>query len=104
MADTTLVDPLGRTIVLQERTWHGHIVKGHPEIKDDRRLVEWAVESPDEIRHSGSGPDCRIYYGPGPRPTVIMMVVADVALGIVKTAHLARKATGGAVEWSKPTP
>ena len=29
------------------------------------------------------------------------MVVADVVRGIVKTAHLAKKVNGGAVEWSK---
>ena len=40
------------------------------------------------VRHQGRG-------------IVIMMVVGDVALGIVKTAHLARKVTGGTVEWSK---
>ncbi len=101
MADAKLTDPLGREIVLHDHTWHGHIVKYHPEVKDHRLLVEQAIHSPDEIRHSNSDADCRLYYGPGPRADVIMMVVADVSLGIVKTAHLARKVTGGALEWSK---
>ncbi len=101
MADAKLKDPLGRGIVLHDHTWHGHIVKCHREVKDQRSLVEQAIRSPDQIRHSNSDPDCRLYYAPGPRAAVIMMVVADVSLGIVKTPHLARKATGGASEWSK---
>jgi hypothetical protein len=30
-----------------------------------------------------------------------MMVVVDVVLGLVKTAHFARRVSGGALEWSK---
>ena len=101
MADVILNDPLKREIALHDRTWHGHIVKFHPEVRHDRLLVEQAIRSPDQIRFSNSDPNCRLYYGPGPRADVIMMVVGDVALGIVKTAHLARKVTGGTVEWSK---
>ncbi len=104
MADSKLTDPLGREITLHDRTWAAHIVKGHPEIAPHRKLVEQAVTAPEEIRQSKSDPNCRLYYGHGPRPTVKIVVVADVAQGIVKTAHLARKITGGAVEWSLPTP
>ena len=99
MADTSLRDPLGRMVVLHERTWYGHIVRGHPEVATHRALVEAAVRQPDAIRHSRSDPECRLYFGPGPRPGVRMMVVADVAQGIVKTAHLVKKIFGGAVEW-----
>jgi hypothetical protein len=101
MADTCLVDPLGRELVLHDRTWLRHIVKGHPEIAGDRSFVEEAVLDPDEIRMSLSDTDCRIYYGRGPRVGVKMMVVADVVVGIVKTAHLARRIAGGDVEWSR---
>ena len=101
MADTTLKDPLGRDIVLHDRTWHGHIVKGHPDLGGHHDLVERTVQSPDEIRHSRADENCRIYFGPGPRPGVIIMVVADVVARVVKTAHLAKKVTGGAMEWSK---
>jgi hypothetical protein len=104
MADTELTDPLERKITLHDRTWFGHIVKGHPDIAPFRALVEQAIAHPSEIRHSRSDPDCRLYYAPGPRPAVIMMVVADVAKRAVKTAHLARRMTGGFVEWSLPTP
>jgi len=103
MADVELVDPLGRSLVLHERTWSGHIVKGHPEVALHRDLVESAITDPFEIRFSRADPDCRVYFGPGPRPTVKMMVVADVAVGIVKTAHVARTVSGGDVEWSRPT-
>jgi hypothetical protein len=101
MADTTLTDPLGRDIVLHDRTWYNHIVRGHPEMTNQRGRVEATVGSPDEIRQSTSDSDCRLYYGPGPRPAVKMMVVVDIALRVVKTAHLAKKVTGGAVEWSR---
>ena len=101
MADATLTDPLGRDVVLHDRTWYAHIVKGHPDLGGHRDLVELAVRSPDEIRQSRADENCRIYFGPGPRPEVRMMVVADVVAGVVKTAHLAKKITGGALEWSK---
>ena len=101
MADSVLQDPLGRQLVLSDRTWFGHIVKGHPEIAAHRGLVEQAIDRPDEVRISRSDPDCRLYYGPGPRASVKMMVVADVVSGIVKTAHLAARITGGAMEWSR---
>lgn len=101
MPDAQVQDPLGRVIVLHDRTWFGHILKAHPDMSLDRPLVEQAVRSPDEIRHSRSDADCRIYLGPGPRTGVKMMVVADVALGVVKTAHLAKKPSGGAQEWSR---
>lgn len=101
MADTTLTDPLGRHIVLHDRTWYGHIVKGHPDVGGHYDLVKQTVQSPDEIRQSRAGTDCRICFGPGPRSGVMIMVVADVAARVVKTAHLAKKVTGGALEWSK---
>ncbi len=103
MADSTLTDPLGREITLHERTWTAHIISGHPEVSGHRLLVEPAVTSPTEIRRSKSDPDCRLYFGPGPRPAVIIMLVADVARGVVKTAHFARRITGGPTEWSSPT-
>jgi hypothetical protein len=43
--------------------------------------------------------DCRLYYGAGPREGVRIIVVVDVRLGIVKTAHLARRLSGGEIEW-----
>ena len=101
IAAATLIDPRERSCLLHDHTWHGHIVKCQPEVKDHRLLVEQAIRSPDQIRLSNSDPDCRLYYGPGPRDGVIIMVVAEVVLGIVKTAHLAKKVTGGALEWSK---
>ncbi len=100
MADTHLTDPLGRRLVLYDRTWYGHIVKGHPEVRRHRYLVEAAVRAPVEIRNSQSDVDCRLYFGPGPRADVRIMVVADIVRGLVKTAHLAKRITGGAVEWS----
>ncbi len=101
MPDAELTDPLGRRIRLHERTWYGHILKAHPEMGPARSLVEEAVRSPDEIRHSTSDPDGRLYYGSGPRSEVRIMVVVDVALRLVKTAHFARRVSGGALEWSK---
>ena len=101
MADAALVDPLGRLLLLRDRTWHGHIAKTHPELGDYRTLVENAVQSPEEIRISRSDPDCRIYFGPGPRATVRIMVVGDVVRGVIKTAHWCARLSGGKTEWSK---
>jgi hypothetical protein len=33
----------------------------------------------------------------------MMVAVADLSLGIIKTAHLARKPSEGLLEWSKLT-
>lgn len=101
MADSELTDPLERSLVLYDRTWFGHIVPGHPEVREHRGLVEKAVVSPEQVRYSSSDINCRLYFAPGPRSGVKMMVVGDVSSGVVKTAHLAKKITGGAVEWSK---
>jgi len=54
MADSRLNDPLNREIVLYERTWIAHILKGHPEVAPYRELVEQAVTAPTEIRHSST--------------------------------------------------
>jgi len=35
MGDVVLTDPLGRTIILHDRTWHGHILKAHPEMNSN---------------------------------------------------------------------
>jgi len=104
MADSVLVDPLGRQIVLHDRTWYGHVLKVHPDVGVCRKLAEDAVSRPSQIQHSTSGSDCRIYYGVGPGQGLMIAVVADVVAGVVKTVHLARKVSGGGAEWSSPIP
>jgi hypothetical protein len=99
MSDRELRDPLGRRITLRDRTWFGHVVKGHPEIAGERSRVETTIENPQEIRRSRLDPTCRLYFGAGPREGVRIMVVVDIRMGIVKTAHLARRLSGGEVEW-----
>lgn len=99
MSDTLIQDPLGREIVLSDRTWFGHILKGHPEMAQHRSLAERAISNPDEIRVSLSDSRCRLYFGPGPWAAVRIIVVADVVAGRVKTAHLAKKISGGPREW-----
>jgi hypothetical protein len=98
LADTTLVDPLGRTIVLHDHTWHGHVVKGHPEVRTERRRAEDAVWNPAEICFSTSDPDCRIYYGVASSAGLIIAVVADVVAGFVKTVYRTNR-TKGVREW-----
>lgn len=98
MPDVTLTDPLGRAITLHAHTWYGHIIKGHPEVAGHRALVEGAVTAPHEIRYSTSDPDCRVYYGSGPSPGLLVAVVADVVAGFVKTAYLANRMKG-VPEW-----
>ena len=65
--DSRLTDPLGRTITLHDRTWYGHILKGHPEMRAYRRQVERTITDPTEIRLSLTDPACRLYFGRGPR-------------------------------------
>jgi hypothetical protein len=104
MAETPLSDPLGRMITLHDHTWYGHILPGHHEMNQHRPLIEAAVTNPLEIRISDADPaNCRLYFGSGPRAGIMVVVVADVVQGFVKTAHLIKRAKG-TVEWSRPMP
>jgi hypothetical protein len=103
MADRTLRDPLGRSIVLHNHTWFGHIIRRHSELKNHRSLVEQAIQNPLEIRISAADKDVRVYFGPGPRAGIITAVFASLSGAFVKTAHFVKSAKGE-VEWSKPTP
>jgi len=102
MADAILQDPLGRRVVLHNHTWRGHILRRHPEMQPHRAFVELAIIDPIEIRFSDADADCRLYFGVGPRPGIMVAVVADLSRGLIKTAHVVKLAKG-AVEWSKPT-
>ncbi len=105
MPDETLTDPLGRAIILSDHRWFGHIVAadGHPEMLSHRELVKQAITAPMEIQFSATNANCRVYYGVGPRATVLVTVVADVSAGFVKTAFFVRKMRAGVVEW-QPSP
>lgn len=99
MADLTQIDPLGRRITLFDDAWFGHIIKGHPDVKAYRQVVELTLSRPEQICFSTSDPDCRIYYGPG-RGKLMIAVVVDVVRGFVKTAYFTRKPKG-TIEWSR---
>ena len=103
MTDTNMIDPLGRRIILYDRTWYGHILRGHPDVADYRHGIRHAVENPDEIRYSTSDTDCRVYYGADLGGGLRVAVVADVLAGVVKTVYLTRKSSPGGVEWSSLT-
>ena len=100
MADSKLQDPLGRVITLHDHTWYGHIIKGHPEMRPHRQIVEDSIRSPQEIRVSAADADCRLYYGAGSRPGILIVTVVDIVRTLVRTAYLAKKMKG-AVEWSR---
>jgi hypothetical protein len=104
VSDSYLLDPFGRTIVLHDRTWFGHIVPKHPDVANDRNQVEEAIVRPIRIIHDPTVTSRRHYYGQGPRLGVMMIVVADVVGGFVTTAHVIKRYRGGAEEWSSPTP
>ena len=104
MSFTEFTDPLGRRIVFQDQRWEGHISASHPDVAMYRHLAERAVRSPLIITITASDSHCRRYYGRGPRPNVMIQVIADVTQGFVKTAYLCRKIDGGIVEWSPPKP
>jgi hypothetical protein len=103
MADIVVTDPLGRKITLHDHTWYGHIISGHPEMRRHRSLLRQAIEKPIAIHISDADSDCRLYFGEGPRATIMVVVVAKLKGGFVKTAHFV-KAVKGALEWSRPTP
>jgi len=45
MADSSLFDPLGRKVVLSDRTQDRHILVAHPDMEGGREFVEQAVRS-----------------------------------------------------------
>ena len=104
MNDCRFIDPLGREFELSDHTWYEHIPSGHPEVSKHKDLVEAALTEPIKIIHSQSHDDRRIYYGRGPRPKVMMAVVADLSNGKVVTAYLVKKFVKGVEEWSSLTP
>ena len=97
MPDVALIDPLGREIILHDHTWFGHILKGHPDMRPFRSLVENAIRQPLRICYSMSSVDCRVYFG-ATATSLLIAVVADVDKGFVKTAYRARQMKGQ-VEW-----
>ena len=103
MESAPQTDPLGRRISLPDHSWD-HILQGHPEVSGHRDLVEAALSNPREIWFSLSHADRRVYSGRGPRPRVMMVVIADVVRGLVVTAYLSNRPGKGVVEWSSPTP
>jgi hypothetical protein len=102
MRDSILVDPLGRSLVLSGHTWERHILVAHPDMDGGREFVEQAVSSPRSIWTSISDADVRVYYGDGPSPYLLVAVKANIVIGIVLTAHLAKKETGARKEWPHP--
>jgi|SRR5882724_2082343 len=99
MPDSTIQDPLGRTIRLTNATWFGHILKGHPDLALQRLRVEHAVRQPMEIQISTYDDNCRVYYSQPNKAGRMIVVVADVVAGIAKTAYAAIKKKKGRVEW-----
>ena len=105
MATRTFTDPLGRQITLHNHTWFGHILRRHPDLRAHRRLVEETITAPLSIRFADGQPvDTRLYYGVGPRSGMLIVLAADLTAGHVLSAHLAKVAKPGAIEWSPTTP
>ena len=107
MADTVLLDPLGRSIVLSDATWYGHILKGHPDMAGARPHAEQTVGSPEAIHLSASDGECRLYYSPPGQPTGparMICVVANIQQGFVKTAYFCKRIKPGAREWPLQKP
>ena len=101
MPDSRLQDPMGRTIVLHDRTWFGHILKRHPDMARRRRAVHEAIGDPQQIVISASDADCRLYFGAPNKAGIMVVVVADVVVGVVLTAYRTGRVKG-AIEWSRP--
>ncbi len=102
MADTFLIDPLGRQITLHDRTWYGHILPGHPDMHDHRVLLSHAISDPLSIRFDLKLASVRRYIGIGPRSKRVIMVAADVELGLVKSAFVVpERRVHGEIEWQR---
>jgi hypothetical protein len=100
--DSIIEDPLGREIRLTNATWFGHILKGHPDMARQRLRVEHTVRKPLEIQVSTYDVNGRIYYSVPNKSGEMIVVVADIVIGIVKTAYVALKKKKGSIEWKAP--
>ena len=99
MADTTLIDPLGRTCILHDHTWNGHILTSHPDMNGGREFVENAVRFPISIWISEKSPDVRIYYAREPTVGFLFAVKVHIRKGAVLTAHIIDRQKGVTREW-----
>lgn len=101
MSDYTVQDPLGNRVTLSDDTWRRHITVGHPEMGRYRAPVEQAMSAPLEVRASASDAACVVYMGTLPGRALLVAVVADVRLGIVKTAYPCKSPPKGAILWQQ---
>jgi hypothetical protein len=104
MSDTTIIDPLGRSITLHARTWFGHVVERRPDLEDRYEEVAAVIERPNLICVSNSGDRIRLYYGDADSSGKMLVVVADVVEvpGFVKTVYPTRTIKKGEIEWQSP--
>lgn len=71
----TVVDPTGRTVVLDSAAW-AHIIRpdGHPEMEPLRDAILQAVQAPAASR-PGTRPGQEWFYGAGVGPSRFVRVV-----------------------------
>ena len=100
MADFVGTDRLGHAVTLADAAWYGHIITTHPEMTSLRSEVEAACTDADTVRQSSSDPDCVIHFKRSvSRPSLLVKVVVNTQDGFVRTAHLAKRVTGGVQLW-----
>lgn len=59
LIDTT--DKDGKRVVLEQHTYHGHILVRHPEMKGNIPAIKDSVENPQYIIESGQGSTSNLY-------------------------------------------
>ena len=65
----SIQDPRGVTISCSEERWEGHIVSGHPIMKNNLNAVVEALSDPDKIFSSIESVDSEIYFKKSETPT-----------------------------------
>lgn len=102
-------DPMGIQVYCTDEQWDGHIIEGHPEMKDNIQAVVSTIEDPDYIyeSHDSDPPmdERRIYNkieagGTYDKYAPVTKVVVSVlgGSGEVVAAYDARTVTGGAMQ------
>jgi len=92
LADQTIRDPTGFTVILTEQCWAEHITRNHPELVPFRSWVVETVEAPDGIYLGRRDPSRRVYarrYAlvAGVGNELTLFVFADNEDGYVATAY-----------------
>jgi len=105
---TVVAGHFGTPVVITRRTWHGHVVEGHPEMKPYLDLVMATIEEPDVIARDTRHPG-RVYFNkrwadisdfPAAWLQAMVLLPRDGSFARLLSAWPARRVGGKEIVWT----